>query len=356
MKFVFWQNMISPHQSFLIKELANHHEVILAVEIISENWRLEQGWKLPDMGNIRIIELIDENTSEKLIEDTKGYIHLFSGIVRYKSLVKPFKKVLGKEIVGVISEAPIQMGFKTIFRRILYKYLSIKYGHKINHIFAIGEIGVQWFQRSGFNQKIIHQFQYTVEIPSDIQNKICDSYSERPMITNFIFIGQITERKGVDKLIISLSKLTDLDWRLHVIGNGPYMEVINKLIGLSGLSERVMILGSMANNEAMQYLLENGDYLVLPSRFDGWGAVINEALLRGVKVVTNNKCGASCIVINDKMGEVYKESEDKGLQNALRRALLSKKESLKSKLELSSNYIKWNSTNLVRAFEAKFSN
>lgn len=355
MKFVFWQNMISPHQSYLIKKLACRHEVILAVKIISEYWRVEQGWQVPEIGNAKLIELTNEKISEKLIEDTKGYIHLFSGIVRYKSLVKPFKKVIGKEIVGIISESPIQMGFKTAFRRILYRFLSLKYGRKINFIFAMGEIGVQWFQRSGFNPKIIHEFQYTVEIPLDIRNKISVSYTHRPNGTSFIFIGQITKRKGLDKLIISLSKLTDLDWKLHIVGNGPYMEVINKLIKLFGLAGRVNILGSMPNKEAMEYLLKNGDYLVLPSRFDGWGAVINEALLRGVKVITNDKCGASCIVINSEMGEVYKESEMNGLESTLRKAVLSKKESLKSKLELSSNYIKWNSTDLVEAFEAKFS-
>lgn len=37
----------------------------------------------------------------------------------------------------------------------------------------------------------------------------------------------------------------------------------------------------------------NADYLILPSLYDGWGAVVNEGLQSGCKVLVSKDCGAS---------------------------------------------------------------
>ena len=44
MQFVFWQNMISIHQSALIKALAREHSVLLAVQTDFEGERESSGW------------------------------------------------------------------------------------------------------------------------------------------------------------------------------------------------------------------------------------------------------------------------------------------------------------------------
>lgn len=52
-------------------------------------------------------------------------------------------------------------------------------------------------------------------------------------------------------------------------------------------------------------MMHRFDVLVLPSRYDGWGAVINEALQRGLYVICSNRCGAKALVVNDKIGKVF---------------------------------------------------
>ena len=46
------------------------------------------------------------------------------------------------------------------------------------------------------------------------------------------------------------------------------------------------------------------DVLVLPSRFDGWGAVVNEALMVGTPVICSDRCGASDVIENGRNGYV----------------------------------------------------
>ena len=50
--------------------------------------------------------------------------------------------------------------------------------------------------------------------------------------------------------------------------------------------------------------MAGADMLVLPSRFDGWGAVTNEALMAGTPVVVSDACGASDLVRRDDAGRV----------------------------------------------------
>jgi glycosyltransferase involved in cell wall biosynthesis len=50
--------------------------------------------------------------------------------------------------------------------------------------------------------------------------------------------------------------------------------------------------------------MAEADMLVLPSRFDGWGAVANEALMAGTPVVVSGACGASDLVRSEEAGRV----------------------------------------------------
>lgn len=51
------------------------------------------------------------------------------------------------------------------------------------------------------------------------------------------------------------------------------------------------------------------DVLVLPSRYDGWGVVVNEALMAGVPVICSDQVGASAVVEKWQCGSIF-ASED----------------------------------------------
>jgi glycosyltransferase involved in cell wall biosynthesis len=57
---------------------------------------------------------------------------------------------------------------------------------------------------------------------------------------------------------------------------------------------------------------------VLPSRFDGWGAVVNEALMVGTPVICSNRCGASDVIENGRNGYVFEAGSARALRERLR--------------------------------------
>ena len=77
MQFVFWQNMISIHQSALIKALAREHGVLLAVQTDFEGERESSGWTVPDMGNARILISPDARTVEETLRAHPAAVHVF---------------------------------------------------------------------------------------------------------------------------------------------------------------------------------------------------------------------------------------------------------------------------------------
>jgi glycosyltransferase involved in cell wall biosynthesis len=66
-------------------------------------------------------------------------------------------------------------------------------------------------------------------------------------------------------------------------------------------------------------LVGRSDLLVLPSRWDGWGAVTNEALLRGVPVVCSDYCGSADLLADGWRGTVVRAGSVDALLGALQR-------------------------------------
>lgn len=323
MKFIFWQNIVSPHQSYFLRKLSEKFSVVLIVETMMEENRVKQGWEIPDLGKTELIVIKDINDVAYLFPKKKQQFHFFSGIQSYPLINKAFSEIVQNQKVNIIVESPIQLGVKKWIRYFLYRYYAFKYAEKIDNIFAMGDLGVNWYIKAGFNKQNIHRFQYTIEIPNDDDFKFVDLLPEMKNKYRFTFIGQLIKRKGIDNLIRAFSKVKSDNWSLNIIGTGVLQDQISNDINKLGLYSKINLLGVKNNRDAMSFLVENTDYLILPSRFDGWGAVINEALSRGVKVITNEKCGASCLIKNDFMGKIYEENNQKSLIDSLE-GILSK--------------------------------
>lgn len=108
-----------------------------------------------------------------------------------------------------------------------------------------------------------------------------------------LFSGQMIERKGVDTLVQAFATVGERhdEARLTLIGAGPESERYRAAVP-KALSERVAFLGFQQPTELPE-LFAGADLFVLPSRHDGWGVVINEALAAGLPIITTQGVAAS---------------------------------------------------------------
>ena len=79
-----------------------------------------------------------------------------------------------------------------------------------------------------------------------------------------LFVGRLSEVKGVHNLISALLKLIDLDWECWIIGEGNLKNSLIDSISQNNLSHRIKLLGKKPNPE-LKLFYSASDVLVIPS-------------------------------------------------------------------------------------------
>jgi glycosyltransferase involved in cell wall biosynthesis len=132
-----------------------------------------------------------------------------------------------------------------------------------------------------------------------------------------LFSGQLIERKGVDLLIRAFAQISDRLPKLHlqILGTGPGLNVLMGLVPLQ-LRKRVHFLG-FQQPAVIPKIFAAADIFVLPSRHDGWGVVVNEALGSGLPIIVNDHVGARDLVENGRNGFITLAGDVDSLAGAL---------------------------------------
>lgn len=108
---------------------------------------------------------------------------------------------------------------------------------------------------------------------------------EMPAVPRVLFVGNLSERKGVPELLEALAHpvLAGVPLQLTLAGGGDIERFRDRAIEL-GLGPRVEFHG-WADQDQVAQLLAQADVLVLPSHDEGLPLAILEALAHGVAVV-----------------------------------------------------------------------
>jgi glycosyltransferase involved in cell wall biosynthesis len=317
MRLIFWQGSLSIHSSY-IRALASRPgwDVTVIAERRMKPQRKALGCVVPDFGQARLV-IASENPEalalEQYPEDT---IHVLEGM-RGFSMVRRVLPLLSKRSahVGVVFESGDASGFKGGLRRILYTWQGLAHSSGIDFFLAMGSQGVGWYRKCLFPNSKIYRFGY-VTAPADGRGPERMQIGTTDKVT-LGFLGSLIPRKGGDLLIRALAGLTDRSWRLIIVGDGGSRSSWEQLAAQGGIADQVTFTGVLLNAEA-KAILGDLDLFVLPSRFDGWGAVVNEALMQGVPVVCSDRCGARDLLSDSWRGEAFKAGSMEGLREVLR--------------------------------------
>lgn len=321
LKFVFWQNIISPHQAGLLTALQQGIgvEVTLVVQEEMPAWRSNAGWTVPDLGDVRVVVDPSPSAIRELTYPGKVHVHVFSGLGAYAVPRSALREILSQDalletrgIVLVAAEQLDDRGIKGALRRVKYRRLVRSHAGVVDAYLGYGLRACSDFQQFGVPADKTFPFAYF--IPEDDSAREPDTTSQGPV--RFMFIGRMEALKRVDLLLSALSRLTDHEWHLDLVGEGAMRRAWEERARQLGIGDRVTWLGALDNAEARAQL-RKCDVFVLPSAYDGWGAVVNEALLAGARVVASTAAGASMLLMHDDLGTRF----ESGSEPALRRAL-----------------------------------
>nr|WP_246332050.1 glycosyltransferase [Sphingomonas chungangi] len=131
--------------------------------------------------------------------------------------------------------------------------------------------------------------------------------------------GRLIQQKGFDLLIDAFARLEDPEARLVIVGSGPEEAALARQVAALDLGSRVILTGFVPD---IRPLLDEARLFVMASRFEGYGAVIVEALGAGRPVIATASTPAIDDVLGDpERGIVIPVEDVDALVDALRKSL-----------------------------------
>jgi glycosyltransferase involved in cell wall biosynthesis len=134
----------------------------------------------------------------------------------------------------------------------------------------------------------------------------------------FFFCGQMIERKGVDLLLLAFDRLiaSGMDARLLLVGREAELPKFVSLVSQAARS-KICYAGFQAPERLPEYFARS-DVFILPSRHDGWGVVVNQALAAGLPIITSDAVGAGLDLVENRSNGLRVPANDTdALYNAM---------------------------------------
>lgn len=133
----------------------------------------------------------------------------------------------------------------------------------------------------------------------------------------FIVVGKLIARKNPQVVIRALRRIPEKWIRVMFVGTGPLEAELREEAEKS--CQGRVIFGGFANQTALGRLYAAVDGALLPSRFETWGLVVNEAQHFSLPVVVSSNVGSHPDLITDgETGWVFSDNDASDLASKLR--------------------------------------
>ena len=318
-------NIPSFHQNDLFNELSKKYDKFEVVYAHAQDRnRINQGWNVENVQHYEsktIGENLNLRTLIIYVFKNRKATHIVNGIWAEKSFlfVIVLLNIFRADFL-IYSEAPVPTKKRSFIKKLILIFL-IKPLAKLLIIRAIGflavsNFAVKYFESLGVNNDKIYRFGYFRNSKTSFKYELINE------TTQFVFVGQLIERKGVMDLLEAIKIISKSNHLFHltIIGTGE-LELLLKGFIIKNQLQNIVTLAGVINSENIINYIEKVDLLILPSVFDGWGMVINEALQCQVPVIASDQCGANELIKHNKSGFIFQHNSVESLTENLEKFL-----------------------------------
>lgn len=118
-----------------------------------------------------------------------------------------------------------------------------------------------------------------------------------------LYTGRLEEIKGIDLLLTAFAKTENNNHKLVLVGNGSEKDRLEKQCRDLKIQDKVVFAGFYSGKDLYAWY-DLASFYILPSRFEPFGAVVNEALVFGCPVMASKYIGATDF-ITDANGVLF---------------------------------------------------
>lgn len=328
-KIITWQPVLTDHQAYTYEalEIASDRKLIAFITKAENSIRKSQGWTETKVSSIARVLIPNKSFFSFCFKELlrhKRDIHIFASPFEESRLIVCLfiARILGLKFY-LISEpySPIREGYlgdgssylnmiKANLRPLLYRFYSLFLRGGVLGIFAISKLAYDQYLDHGIPKEKLFLFGYFIPRNKQLSNLIQSPLKNGPPL-KIIYVGALIRRKGLDVLQDAICSMQKSGYQvsLDIYGAGDKDLIISNF-------DFISYRGLIPFGDA-QEVISHYDLLVLPSRYDGWGVVINEALCANVPVVYADFVGAGEVAKNFGAGVSFFRGNSNSLASVL---------------------------------------
>ena len=228
-------------------------------------------------------------------------------------LMCPFTSLSCKKNRGVCEITP-----PSLFCRI-HRSVNRRNSRLVDVVTAPSKVTLQMLTKSGFfpNAKqvvIPNAIDFSIEkvnrIFQERQKKLC----EKTVEIRFVFLGKLSEQKGVRWMLEAFSKVNQVNARLYIAGKGILEDVV---LEAEKKDERIKYVGFLTEQE-VDKLLSECDILICPSQWqEPFGRVVLDAYKHSMPAIVSDQGALPGLVDNMITGTVVPSGDCDELTRAI---------------------------------------
>ena len=277
-KLLFISNSPNDYQYDFYKELSNYYRVewFMYEKFISKNnykWKSKNNKiKISYLEKTNLFNYLNQLNPDIIII---GYIKLFDYIKVLKSNILKKKKIFFHKESPNEDDIIIKKILRIVYLKFLFFFAS--------GIFCIGNKALNYYQKY---HKNCFNIPYSLK-PYKIKKRKIKK-------VNFIFVGQLINRKSILEIIKAFKTLIKKfpNCNLSIIGTGP---LINLCIEQAKKFNQIKIYNFKNQNFIKKKLLTS-DVFLQPSKYDGWSVSTMQGMNAGLAIIGTYK--TNCILDN----------------------------------------------------------
>lgn len=192
-------------------------------------------------------------------------------------------------------------------------------------VMPCGTLGRDYFVKYGADPARVFFFPYEPDydlirsLPAEAIDRARARFQLDPNRRRLVYSGRLVPVKRVDLLIDAFAAIADRrpEWDLLIVGDGPLRAELEAHVP-AALRDRITWTGFLGEQSEVSALYRLCDVLVLPSDYEPWALVVNEATAAGLAVVASDSVGAAAELVREGVnGRTFRRGDLPSLTDAL---------------------------------------
>lgn len=153
----------------------------------------------------------------------------------------------------------------------------------------------------------------------------------------FVYVGRIDEKqKNFSEMFEAFADIDSSTYELYLYGDGPDRQQIEEMAH----SKQVNAIFHGWKNDPWREIQQKGiNYLILTSKYEGFGMVLTEAIARGIPVISSDCVAGPADIVNKDNGFLYTLNDVEQLREVIKQCQAMRNNWNQERVQQSINFL-----------------